>query len=155
MSEFSASVIAHQKNRHLYESFLLPCSSNTFIPNERLRILRNLIADETIDSQLCEDINLHLQEVLLSLRTWKYPSGGSESVLLDPLCSLILNQIMRNAPESEYKSYMSVMKDNFFFKPVMCKNAKSEHRIDYNKNGKKYVLFTSEVCYNISYNLFV
>ena len=47
------------------------------------------------DSYLVNDIDLVLQESMLSLKTWKYPAAGSESVLLDPhVTAVILNEML-------------------------------------------------------------
>lgn len=140
LRDVSASAIANH-NRALYEAFLMPCSSNTFIPNERLRMLRNQIVNGSYGEQLIRKINLVLQEQLLFLKAWEYPAGGSESTLLDPyVIKVILDQVAKQCDNL----YVSVTKDAVPFVPVMCGSLKSGHRCQYSKSGVVQVLATSE-----------
>ena len=138
-SSMSSSAIALSSNRQLYDPFLFPCSSNTFIPNRRLQKLCNLIKFGSFNNNLIQDIDYQLQQSLLSLKTWTYPTEGSETVLLDPSVNCIILNIINSNVLKEIQN-ISFKKDLCPFVPLMCKNVKSVYHIDYNN----WVVFTSE-----------
>lgn len=141
--QYSASTVARD-HRSLYDSFHFPCSSNTYIPNERLRMLRDSIANGVFEMGLVEECELRLQDKLLSLQSWEYPIGGSESQLLDlHVNPLIIDEICTLC-KTLYNTAVVMQKDALPFSPILCKNAKSEYRLDLRSHGHDFVVFASE-----------
>lgn len=141
--KLSASQI-QSKSPSLYDPFLFPCSSNSYIPNDRLRKLRDSIASGDFLASALEDSDLNLQSKLMYLQSWEFPSGGSESELLDPYVnSVVLDEIVRLLNRSSDSSVVKI-KDAVPFVPVMCKSVKSEYRLDYVTRERAFILFTTE-----------
>jgi hypothetical protein len=139
----SASDIANNKNRQIYDIFALPYSSNSFVPNTRLQtllqmyeLLLNETNDQNIDVLSCEH---YLRANLKSLHTWKYSTGGSETKICDPNLLKYLTLINRRI--NRHNNDSIVIKDALPFRLVLAKvSTKSEHRIQCNN----HVLIGSE-----------
>ena len=139
---YSSSVIANlNDNRSLHDVFYSPCSWNSFLPNQRLRELKESLQSLCACSEI-EDLDYCLQQKLASLQTWKTPPKGSETVLLDPLVNkAILDEIV-----SWLKSpFISVSKDlPPEGKSYLCSTVKTEYRVEFNNSSFRYVLMASE-----------
>jgi hypothetical protein len=86
------------KNPSLYDPFLFPCSSNSYIPNNRLKELRDSIEKGNFSIPRLEDCDLNLQSNFMYLQSWASPQEeqGSESLILDPYVnSVVLDEIAR------------------------------------------------------------
>lgn len=95
----SASAIA-TKDRSLYDVFALPCSPQSYIPNERVRkLLRYFETLTDVDSDVV-DFEFSLRNDLHALNSWQYSSGGSETNLNDPNLAKYLGMIKDQIDES-------------------------------------------------------
>ena len=139
--DMSASDISLNKNRSIYDVFGLPCSPNSYIPNERLRMLVDTyetLSKQDVNEDVC-NFEHSLRRNLKSLHTWKYSSGGSESKISDPNLSKFLSMI--NTKVSEDVVDTAVLKDNLPFRLVLAKqSSQPEHRIQWGD----YVIIASE-----------
>lgn len=144
---YPASAFANEQ-RAAYNPFHFPCSSNTYIPNERLRRLRDSMVTEIYDHKRVEDCVLSLFERLMSLQSWVYPEEsenceGSESELLHSLNLILLNQI-RNQCEPIHDIDLQCDKDTPPFNPTLCGSVLTEHRLDFkSKTIGTFVMLTT------------
>lgn len=139
--DFSASDLALNQNRSIYDVFGLPCSPKSYIPNVRLRMLVDTY--EALSKQgVNEDVHkfeYSLRQNLKSLHTWKNSSGGSESKICDPNLSKFLSMINTRVGEDVVDT--AVLKENLPFRLVLAKqSSRPEHRIQWGD----YVIIASE-----------
>jgi len=90
ITDVSACAIANN-NRDYYDPFTVPCSNEVYIPNTRLRRLRNKLKSAEVLPCSAHSIPLTIMEMQ---RTWKYPSGGSETIVNHPNLKVFLSAIL-------------------------------------------------------------
>lgn len=132
----SASSIANQQ-RYLYDIFSLPCSSETYIPNKRIR---NLLAhyNSSLNDDCLNNIESSLR-CLNSLHTWSYPAGGSETNIVHRYLESYLN-IIHNLSNQQLPLNTSVTTAGLTIPLHLASASKPEPRIELNG----HILIASE-----------
>ena len=90
MKDSSACTIA-KSNRNYYDLFTVPCHDDTYIPNTRLRRLKNKI--KSFEVLPCNAYPYLINNMKMQ-RAWEYPLGGSETIVNDPNLMHFLNSIL-------------------------------------------------------------
>ena len=90
ITDTSACAIANN-NRDYYDPFTVPCRNEAYIPNTRLRRLKNKLKSAEVLPCNAHSIPLTIME---TQRTWKYPSGGSETIVNHPNLKVFLSTIL-------------------------------------------------------------
>lgn len=134
----SASAIAENKNRSIYDVFALPCSPQSYIPNRRLQMLLQRYSALSDDADSLKCFEYALRTNLNVLNSWKYSAGGSESSVCDPNLNNYLSRINERILVGQATT---VTKGLLPFKLVLATQAsKTEHRIQ----CQNFVLIGSE-----------
>jgi hypothetical protein len=90
ITDTSACAIANN-NRDYYDPFTVPCRNEAYIPNARLRRLKNKLKSAEVLPCNAHSIPLTMMEMQ---RTWNYPSGGSETIVNHPNLKVFLSTIL-------------------------------------------------------------
>lgn len=91
--DLSASNLAKTAHRDIYDIFALPCSSGVFVPNGRLRSLKQSYDDISLDDPRYLVMEFGMRTDLKTLHTWAFPSSGSETKICDPNLTVFVNMI--------------------------------------------------------------
>jgi hypothetical protein len=111
IQDLSSSSIAKSK-RYYYDLFTVPCCKDAYIPNIRLRQLKdNFNTSEGPSVKAYENILINMN----MLTTWKYPVEGSEMMVNDPNLKMFLDCISSAYNQDHITSPVTVTKEEFRF----------------------------------------
>ena len=111
IGDVSASTIANS-NRFYYDLFTVPCNEDAYIPNIRLRQLKDKFKTS---EGLSFDAYANILKSMTMLKTWEYAAGGSEKMVNDPNLKLFLKCISLSYNQDHIASPVSVKKSQLVF----------------------------------------
>ena len=111
IQDLSTSSIAKSK-RYYYDLFTVPCCKDAYIPNIRLRQLKdNFNNSEGLSVTVYQNMLINMN----MLTTWKYPVEGSEMMVNDPNLKMFLDYISWAYNQDHIDSPVNVTKEEFRF----------------------------------------